>query len=440
MRRHRPGRFGLTAAALVLLTAGAACGQGVALQGVGPVNRSMGGAAVAAPIDASGALYQNPAAIAGLRRSELSAGLELILPRAQVRSSVDPGAFGPLGPSVRLSGETKSDSGTFAVPSIGLVYQPEGARWTAGLGLFAVGGFGANFPGDPANPILTQPPPAGVGGGPVYTDFQVLQIVPTAAVWLTDRTAVGFSPVVNLANLSAVPAILSPPDDANGDGFPTFPAVLRRRSIYGGGFHLGVYHTRDTWAVGASFKSKQWFESFFFNSSDELGRPVRLRQRLEYPMIASVGAAYTGFERWVLAADVRYLNYADAAGFARSGFGPDGRLQGLGWDDIVAVAVGAQYKLTDAAAVRLGYVYQSNPIPSEQAVFNVGSSLTSEHSVYIGAGYRLTDALSLDLCYGHLFPNSVTGRFRTPQGPVPGTAVSIRSGADFLVFGATVRF
>src|SRR4051812_33657633 len=39
---------------------------GDSLPGAGPINRSMGGAAVAAPIDPAGALYWNPATIGGL--------------------------------------------------------------------------------------------------------------------------------------------------------------------------------------------------------------------------------------------------------------------------------------------------------------------------------------------------------------------------------------
>ncbi len=35
---------------------------GTAVSGTGPINRSMGGAATAAPIDAAGALFWNPAA------------------------------------------------------------------------------------------------------------------------------------------------------------------------------------------------------------------------------------------------------------------------------------------------------------------------------------------------------------------------------------------
>jgi long-subunit fatty acid transport protein len=51
---------------------------GDALGGVGPINRSMGGAAVAAPIDAAGARFWNPASIAGLSSSELESAIELI--------------------------------------------------------------------------------------------------------------------------------------------------------------------------------------------------------------------------------------------------------------------------------------------------------------------------------------------------------------------------
>ena len=78
---------------ILLLTATPAQAQfGVVLSGAGPINRSMGGAAVGAPLDASGALYWNPATIGGLRRSEVELGAELITPRARLGSSVPAGA------------------------------------------------------------------------------------------------------------------------------------------------------------------------------------------------------------------------------------------------------------------------------------------------------------------------------------------------------------
>ena len=44
---------------------------GIVLPGAGPVNRSMGGAAIATALDATGALLWNPAAISGLDGSQV---------------------------------------------------------------------------------------------------------------------------------------------------------------------------------------------------------------------------------------------------------------------------------------------------------------------------------------------------------------------------------
>src|SRR6202022_470987 len=110
------------------------------------------------------------------------------------------------------------------------------------------------------------------------------------------------------------PAVIAPPDDANGDGFPSYPRGTHTRIAWGGGFQAGLYYTLENgWAFGTSFKSKQWFETFHWNATDELGRPRTLDFNLEYPTIVSVGTAYTGFERWVLATDLRYIDYKNAA-------------------------------------------------------------------------------------------------------------------------------
>src|SRR4051812_23154988 len=68
---------------------------GLATSGVGPINRSMGGAAVAAPLDAAGAIYWNPATIADLGRSEMEFGTGFLVPRTTLSSRVGAGALGP---------------------------------------------------------------------------------------------------------------------------------------------------------------------------------------------------------------------------------------------------------------------------------------------------------------------------------------------------------
>src|SRR4051794_37195272 len=72
-----------------------AYGQGILMPSVGPVNQSMGGATVAAPIDSIGSIAWNPAAISGLPTSEVAVGLGLVLPKSSLSSAIP--AFGVAG-------------------------------------------------------------------------------------------------------------------------------------------------------------------------------------------------------------------------------------------------------------------------------------------------------------------------------------------------------
>lgn len=438
-----PKVLALALAAAFLASQRAAGQPGVMLSGVGPVDRSRAGASTAAPLDASGALYWNPATIVGLERSEAEFGLELLHPRTEVSSTVPPGAIGGLFPPVEISGLSRGHNGVFPMPSFGYVYKPtEDPDLALGVGLFAVGGFGVNYPGSLTNPVLSPRPPVGLGAGPLYTQFQVLQFVPTAAYRVADGLSVGFAPTLNLALLQLDPGLVAPPDDANGDGFATYPALTHGRYHLGGGFQAGLHYTPDdVWGFGFTFKSPQWFETFRWQTADELGRPREDRFRLNYPMILSTGVAYQGIERWLLSADLRYVDYANTPGFRESGFGPRGEQRGVGWDSVFALALGAQYRWSDCVALRCGYSYNQNPIDDLQTSFNVGSPLLVEHALYFGASHRITPDVLVSWAYVHGFANSVEGPIVTPLGPIPGSRVrSELTSVDALVLGLTVQF
>ena len=410
--------------------------NGVLFTGAGPVNRAMGGASVAAPLDASGALFWNPATISGLPSSSIDFGVELLYPQTRVSSSLPANAFGPGVPPVGPSGSDRGDDGVFALPTMALVYRPDDSMFTYGLGVFSLGGFGVNYPSSATNPILTPQPPNGLGLGAVYSELQLLQLVPTVSAQLTDRLSVGGGPTLTLANLRADPLFLTSPN-ANGN----YPLGTHSRLSWGGGFQLGAYYVLDGgWHLGASFKSPQWLEGFHFQTVDARGLPRNVAYTFDVPLIASVGVGYTGFEHWTLAADFRYVDYGSTEGFRQSGFAPNGMVRGLGWRDVFAVALGAQYQMTDTLAVRLGYSYNQDPISASQSSFNVASPTILEHAVYAGFTYAVSNALALNLAYVHGFQNSIEGPITTPAGAVPGSSVRNTTSADALTFGVTVRF
>lgn len=408
---------------------------GVGLSGAGPINRSMGGAS-SAPLDASGALYWNPATISGLSGSELEVGTELLFPQARLSSSI---LASPVGP---LSGSTSSDSGVFPLPTIGLVYRPDNSAWTYGFGLFAAGGFAVNYPVSTTNPVSTINPillpqggPLGGGLGPLSAQLQVMQIVPAVSLQITDRLSVGIAPTVSLATLQLDPFFLASPNAG------IYPAGTHTQQTWGAGFQAGVYYKTDTgWHLGASVKSPQWFDTFHFNATDSLGQPQTLKANFNYPLMVTMGAGYTGFERWTLVSDFHFIDYANTNGFSQTGFDSTGAVKGLGWNSVFAVALGAQYQWTDCLSLRAGYTYNTNPIDNSNTMFNAASPMILQNTLYVGGSCKLSCNLLVSVAYAHALENSIQGPMVSPFGPISGTLVRSSVSADTVMFGATVKF
>jgi long-chain fatty acid transport protein len=401
----------------------------------------MGGASVAAPIDATGALYWNPGSISGLPCSELAFGLELVYPQQTLTSGLAPGSVAPFTPPVGLFGTDRSDNGAFPLPAMGLVYRPDQSDWTFGLGIFGIGGFSVNYPASTTNPILTAQPPRGLGLGALESQLQVYQIAPTVAYRLGEHLSVGFAATADMTYLTADPAIIAPLDFSGGTGFGTYGSATHTRVTWGLGCQAGVFYSPASgWNLGASVKSPQWNEPFRYNTQDQLGRPRPLKFHFDVPLIVSVGASYTGLERWVFAADFRYVDFGNTDGLRQRGFDPSGAVRGLGWDNTFAMALGAQYRWTDCLSTRIGYTFNTNPISNAQSSFNVASATIVEHSLAVGVSYQLLNNLILSLSYAHDFENSISGPIISRLGPIPGSSVKSDVAADAVLIGASVRF
>lgn len=417
---------------------------GLQLSGLGPINRSMGGASTAAPIDSAGALYWNPAAITDLPSNEMEFGLGIFIPRTTLTSSLPASSVQPGVPSTNLAGHTGGNNGTFLLPSVGLVYTPENSPWTFGLGLYEIGGFGVNYPVDSRNPVLNPRSPYGIGVGPLYTQLQVLQIAPTLAVKLTDTLAIGAAVDIDSGSLMIDPALFSNPSLVQTPigPAPSYPSATNGRYRVGAGFHVGIYwNPNDTWSFGASYKSQQWFEKYTYNEINIAGQGVSPQFHLDLPMFVSVGAAYKGIDRLLIAADFRFVDYRDISGLRSTGFNQRGALEGLGWQNLFGLSLGAQYLLTDALSVRAGYTFALNPVGGADTMYNLGSPTIIQHSLALGASYNVTQKFKLSVAYAHDFQSSTEGPIILPfSGPIHGSSVKNTATADTVLVGATVSF
>ncbi len=435
----------LTLISCCVFTASVAQGQGLYIPSVGPVNQSMSGAAAACPIDSIGALNANPATISGLRQSEVAFGLGIVLPTTSLGSSVAANSLGAGLPPVDVAGFTDSEPGVCAVPTIGFIHRNDESPWTLGLGIFGVGGFSANYAASSTNPITMPQATATtlIGGlGRIHAKAEVYQVVPTVSYAVSDKLSFGISPMLTLANIAADPFFLAPPNDADGDGFFRYGSGNGTRMAWGGGFQVGTYYITDAdIRIGVSYKSPQWLEPVRMNSEDELGNPTFFRYNLDLPSITTLGFAYSGFERWLLATDFRYFDYANADGFSQQGFNADGSVAGLGWKSILSVSQGVQYQVGPRLSLQTGYTFNQNPITQGQTFYNVASSLVIQHWYSLGATLRFNDRVSATVAYTHGFENSTTGPFHHPVfGPLAGTSVTTRVSADMLNAGITVAY
>ena len=448
-RVSNPIRLGLAALATFLgpWVVPARAQSGIALSGVGPINRSMGGAATAAPIDSGGALFWNPATIGSLPQgNEIAFGVGLLIPRTTLTSAVPAGAFGTGLPASNMRGTTGGNNGVFLLPMISLVYGPKDSPWTFGIGVFEIGGFGVNYPVSTKNPILNAGAPFGKGVGPLYTQLQLFQFSPTAALKLTDQLSVGFQANIDLGVLQLNPALTSVPSLVQTPlgPAPGYPSGTQGRSQAGGGFQVGIYYeANEDWSFGASIKSPQWFDTYRFNSVNPAnGNPANPSFNIDFPLTGSAGFAYKGIENLTWATDFRILDYRDTNGFRNGGFdNQTGALRGLGWQNVFALSAGAQYQWTDAFSTRIGYTFNLNPIGPSMTAYNVGSPTIIQHSLAIGGSYNVTKAFKLSVTYAHDFQNSISGPIVEPfVGKIPGSSVRTAATADTVYFGASVAF
>jgi long-chain fatty acid transport protein len=436
MKRTRIAtKLGLLLLALTSMPMSRAAATGIYLQGIGPVNRSMGSAAVAAPIDAIGALHWNPASISGMPRSELSFGLELLLPDSEITSTIP--AFG-------LTGTSDSEAGATPIPSVGWVqHSDKMPGLTYGLGVFGVAGLATNYQSSLTNPVLfpqETPPGSGMPGGfgRISTEAQFMQLTPTLAYAVNDKLSIGFAPTVTLGKVIVNPMVFIPTDDANGDFLETYPTGVGSRWAWGFGGQAGVYYISDSGLrLGASIKSPQWMEDFRYRSQDENGFPRHDRVKIDLPMIVSVGTSYCLLENILLALDVRYYDYKNTDGFGTEGFSPDGALQGLAWKGALEVALGTQIQLSERLYGRVGYQFNQNPIAQNEAFFNLGSPTVVQHWVNFGGSYLVNDCVSVDFAVTHGFENRVTGQFI--GSPDPAATVSTAASGWAWTLGVTMR-
>jgi long-chain fatty acid transport protein len=451
--------------------------SGHVMQGVGAVNMSMGGAATAQPLDINGAMQWNPAAISAFDDKIVSFSLGAFFSSPELSSSVPAGLFGPGSPAV--SGTTKDDRPASPMPALAYVWSKPDSKHTFGVSAFGISGFGVTFPQetnlpvdlatgnpnpnfDPNNSNVINYPQALNGFGKIESDYMLLQVGFTYAYELSDKVSIGIQPNINYAALELEPNPVASPSQTLG-----YP-VADKASAIGFGGQIGIfYDSHKMLKLGLSYKTKQVFSDFDFDQKYLDGSTApNVKFKMNYPSILSFGLGLSG-KKLDFAADVRFVNYENAEGFAEKGWViaesgpatgfPTGAVKGFGWKNMTIFSVGLQYKATEKMPIRIGYTNNSSPIQDELTFFSSPATAVINNAVQFGLGYKFNDKFELNAVYhmglrgdgakgtllsprpdvdldGDGNPEGPWNATTNPLGIIPGTSVSYDMQTSMIQF------
>ncbi|MBF0555539.1 MAG: outer membrane protein transport protein [Nitrospirae bacterium] len=395
--------------------------NGAELAGIGPISRSMGGTGIAYPQDAITTLFTNPAGsitCAQCSTPEVDIGGSLLSPKSKAYINVN-------GSSVGANAASK----TYPLPAVAISV-PINNNWNIGVGMAAVAGFGADY----RNTSLDQPYFYNLGSQGKYplmassfSQLQILKFAPFISYHPDDKFSIGIAPHIDYSSLDL---------------------GLGTSSNYGIGAQLGaIYKFNDIMSVGATYTTVQTIN--YKNVYDPEGNGILSNLKLALPQNIGVGIALKPFgESFIIETDVKWLNWADAAGY-----------KDFDWRNQWVYAIGTQYKPMPKLALRVGYNYGKNPIKSHdnfdgttymdvqgkslstyyyEAFRVIGASLIEEQHLFFGLGYEFTKNFAINTGYGRDINKTLTENGTTFIGQP--ASITSTVGGDSFEFNLVWRF
>ena len=406
--------LGMTVLMILAVVQSVIATNGDNLIGVGPVSRSMGGVGVAAPQDSISAIFANPAAMCF---GAFCPGSEATFSGTYFNPTVDGKIVAPnpmTGQPMKAS-ET-SNTKPFVVPAIGIT-APLSPKLRFGVGAYGVSGMGVNYKEE--DPMFQN----------TYTKLEVMKFAPNLAYLVTPDFSIGASVSVSYQNL-----------DLGQGGEHGYAYGAQIGTLY----HFGMFN------FGAAYTSPQkvTHENVYdFNGDgdyDDLD--------LEAPQSLALGVSAEPSSKLLVEFDTKWYNWSDADGY-----------KDFDWEDQWVFAVGAQYKLTQALSLRIGYNYGKNPVKEHngwnpapptmdpnnnvnvqgtdvntgnyEAFRIIGFPAVIEQHLTLGAGYEFSNNMAINFSYMHGFEEKISESSA-------GGAVELESSLkeDAFSFGVTIRF
>ncbi|MCF8056221.1 MAG: outer membrane protein transport protein [Desulfocapsa sp.] len=326
--------------------------NGMKIIGIGQVQRAMGGANIALPLDAA-CTITNPA---GLRAAgkRIDLGLTYFVPDVSYRAS---------GAVAYQNAEITSNSPLIFIPALGYIY-PLSKSITLGIGLYGTSGMGVDYD-------------MNLYGNITETKYAFMKLAPAVSYTFNNGLSIGFSPNIDYALMDFEAG--SPDQVAHEDG-----------KAIGLGYTLGVhYPLSEHFNLGLAYESKQYFEDFKFDvdsGEDKL--------QFHQPQNLAAGIAYMPSSSLRFAFDLVWIDWPQSNGKNKPVYteNASGAIAwNLDWNEQFVYKFGLEYDLNQKITLRAGYNYGKNPLEPERAFENLAFPAVTEQHFTLGGAYGLDD-------------------------------------------------
>ncbi len=391
--------------------------------------KAMGmGFAFTAQADDPSAIYFNPAGIMQLEGTNVKVGVTYIKANGATFTGIT-----PLTGGASVS-ETQKDL-DFFVPTM-FITRKVSPNFAYGVGIFTPFGLGQEYENRNTSIFRNQI---------TKIDLRTHVVNPTVAYKVNDFLSIGagIDFMYGKAKLSRTPVGI---DSATG-----FPANIYNGDLDGDGtawgYNFGVLLTpTKQWKIGVAYRSK--FDLDIEDGDVHLGSvfpgsilvapgvalppqgpaPIGFggssfnttgSATVNIPATLDLGVAYI-FDRLTLEVDASWTFWSsfeslDIDNNDNRVFLPD-TSSPKNWDDVVAIYVGGEYRVTDPLALRLGFRYDPTPVPAE----TMGPELPDSDKLYYcaGAGYKVNQ-WTFDLAYMYVDKKDRTVNNLRLEGGLP---------------------
>jgi long-chain fatty acid transport protein len=382
------------------LTDVAHASNGLNLIGFGAESMGMAGTDLALARDSS-ALNTNPAGLGQISGTLLDLNMAL-------------GYGGGIRHEDRLGNDVANANDLAVLSSLGYAHRLMDTPITVGIGLFAQGGTGTTFE-ELTTPFGTT--------DEMSVLFRVARITPGAAWRVNDTLSLGASLILTYSDLEQKVF----PDTSFLGPTPTssfFGQKIEGLDALDSGLKLGVmYKPSERLILGASYTSQVDIELDGGTlqadmSALGLGKVTYDKVKmsgLNQPQELGLGVAYQYDHNLLLAAELNWIDWSEALKRARlyiadpnNPAAPASLEQYTthNWRDQYVLSLGALYDVNPDLALRLGYNYGRNPIPSNHQ--NPLLNTISEHHVTLGFGWKVNAHWRVDGAFEWDMENSLT--------------------------------